>query len=141
MTVQSAYILTKDFYQDPRMMDSVYNTWNYNVIYERLSHNFSCECKVNVYIFTPWIEKGPQTKERIMPHASYAMSSLMLLTGVWVRGYLQGKNWLKDRCITNADPITKFASLMYSKQPAGSSTDWVSIPGNQLVWPTSRQLG
>jgi hypothetical protein len=78
-----------------------------------------------------------------------------LLTGIWVNGYLQEQEWLKDSCITKGHSSMgdahKAGDLEHTTQPAGNSTSWrVSFPGTSvglilfqsagLLWELSLEL-
>lgn len=67
--------------------------------------------------------------------------SLVFLTGIWVRNYLQEQKWLKDDASPRPTPawVTahKSGNLEHKAQPTESSKGWrVSIPSN-----SSRQIG
>jgi hypothetical protein len=99
---------------------------------------FLGRCKTHFY--SPQIGNSWKTKVWIPPKSNLVdqWASLGLLTEVGVRSHLQEHKWLKDNCITKAQPSMgdssqKLENLEHTAQPPGSSAGWRESPPNDSL--------
>ena len=71
-----------------------------------------------IHVYSPQIGNLGQTKVWMLPKPNLVKQRVLfgLLTVVWVRGYLQEKEWLKDNCNTKVHTATRSLGTEISPQ-------------------------